>query len=427
MTKKHLPVYLLTIVAFSFLGHKELGAISIPIPSSASPIIQGSKPAVPGLFVTRVNPGSSAEAAGIRPMDLIIKYGDYPIVDDAGLFNAQNYYAKSKGETVEVTLRGGLSDRTVTVPTGPLGVSAIENDEFSQEFRPLMARINAMREIPEYMHDREFKGQFVEGPTKIVEKARVLIDQAEREGKWTPAQAQVARIYTILDEASVEEQRRQAQLLRDFFKTQPANYILHLGYNRFFTDKRFRAAIACFNHYLVTSPNDVSARLNLAVAYNQVEMYVEAERAAEYVFANNLGLSDHGHLVAYEAKAIAALGRRDYSNSIQFAEKAFAIKQKLDYLMLMQLAAAQMGDRERFERAVLKLQELMPAKFIEYKLKIDAVDAYSLVKSNQRDAAQKLVRLWKDLDRAEGKVIGYWREFPDGMDVARNWAHLMQN
>ena len=83
--------------------------------------------------------------------------------------------------------------------------------------------------------------------------------------------------------------------------------------------------------------------------------------------------------------------------------------------------------KPQFVEAVQTLQEVLPAKYVEKKLQIDAVDAYFMVKNNHRDAARKLVRMWKDLDRAEGKVIGYWRTIPDGMDVARNWADLMQN
>jgi len=95
--------------------------------------------------------------------------------------------------------------------------------------------------------------------------------------------------------------------------------------------------------------------------------------------------------------------------------------------MLKQLAAAQMGDVGGFEGAVQELQEALPAKYIERKLEIDAVNAYLLVKINQRDSARKLVRGWKELDRVEGKVISWWRHFPNGMDVARNWAALMPN
>jgi hypothetical protein len=65
-------------------------------------------------------------------------------------------------------------------------VDATENDKVSAEFDSLMNRINTMRQMPEYMLDREFKGLFIEGPTKILEKARALIDRAERDGTQTP-------------------------------------------------------------------------------------------------------------------------------------------------------------------------------------------------------------------------------------------------
>ena len=47
-----------------------------------------------------------------------------------------------------------------------------------------------------------------------------------------------------------------------------------------------RLAIAGFSHYLKSWPDDVSIRLNLAVAYNQVGMYEAAEDAVDYVFAH---------------------------------------------------------------------------------------------------------------------------------------------
>jgi hypothetical protein len=50
-----------------------------------------------------------------------------------------------------------------------------------------------------------------------------------------------------------------------------------------------------------------------------------------------------------------------------------------------------------------------------------------LVRNNHQEDERKLVRGWKELDRADGKVISWWRHFPDGMDVARNWTALMQN
>jgi tetratricopeptide (TPR) repeat protein len=422
MNKTLLIVCLLAMVCLS--GCSAMLAKTSQLSTSRA---TAGKPPERGLRVTEVFPDSPAAAAGIHNMDLITQYGEYPIVDDAGFFAARDHYERSRTPTVEIVVWRGVFRMSAMVRAGRLGLMTEEDDKVSKAFSALINRINSMHQIPEYMHDREFKGQFNGGSAKILEEAKALIDQAEREGTLTPAQVQVAQIYMILDQAPEQEQRRQAELLRQLFETQTVEYIHMLGNDKFFKGNRYRAAIACLNHYLNTSPDDISMRLNLAVAYNRVGMYNEAEGAADYVFAHNLRLSEHGQGVGYQSKAIAALGRKDYRNSIKFAEKAFAIEQDVYDQMLARLAAAQMGHTKRVEEAVQNRQEVGPAQFLELKLQIDAVDAYAMVKNNQRDVARKLVRMWKDSDRAEGRVIGYWRNFPDGMDVANNFADLMQN
>jgi tetratricopeptide (TPR) repeat protein len=306
-------------------------------------------------------------------------------------------------------------------------VDATENDKVSAEFDSLMNRINTMRQMPEYMLDREFKGLFIEGPTKILEKARALIDRAERDGTQTPEQVLVKRIYMILDEASIEDQERQAKLLEALIASQPVNYIRMLGSKKFFADKRYRPAIACLNHYLLSEPNDVSIRLKLAVAYNEVGLYDEADRTADYLLGNKRAQGDYGDFDAYSVKAIAALGRKDYRRSISFAGKAFDVQQKIHPLMIMQLAAAQSGELGTIEETTRKIEDDLPPKIAEMKLEIDAVKAYALVNAMQTDMARQLVRQWKELDRSERQIITYWRKFPGGMDVANNWIRLMKN
>jgi len=70
---------------------------------------------------------------------------------------------------------------------------------------------------------------------------------------------------------------------------------------------------------------------------------------------------------------------------------------------------------------------VLPEKYLKMKLEIDAGNVYALLKTNQPDAARRLVKESKAQDRTEGRVTHYWRIMPDGMDVARNWADLMQN
>jgi tetratricopeptide (TPR) repeat protein len=380
-----------------------------------------------GLRVMRVFPDSQAEAAGLQQPDLITQYGEFEIVDDAGYFAARNHYDEAHVPTVEIVVWRGRNRLTAKVRSGWLGIDTRENDKVSQAFFSLMDHMNAMLLIPKYQHDREFKGAFTEEPAQIVEKAKALIDQAEREGTLTSAQILVDRIYMTLDDAPIEDQKRQAVLLQQLIATQPVNYLHMLGNDKFFSDKRYRAAIPCFEQYLKTFSDDVSERLDLGLAYNEVGMYAEAERSANYVFDHKLGLSTKGQYVAYTVKAAAALGLKDYPSSIQFAEKAFSVDPKVYPLMIVQLAAAQMGDIRRVEEAMHKLQRVLPENYLKMKLEIDAGNAYALVKANQPEAARRLVKQSKDLDRTEGRVTHYWRIMPDGMDVARNWADLMQN
>jgi tetratricopeptide (TPR) repeat protein len=380
-----------------------------------------------GLRVSAVFPDSPAEAAGLMQPDLITQYGEFEIVDDAGFFAARNHYEEAHVPTVEIVIWRGRNRLTARVPTGWLGVDTSENDKVSKEFFSLMGHMNTMLQTPKYQLDREFKGTFTEEPAQIVEKAKALIDQAEREGTLTPAQILVDRIYMTLDDAPIEDQKRQAVLLQELIATQPVNYIHMLGNDKFFEAKRYRAAIACFEQYLKTFSDDVSERLDLGLAYNEVGMYEEGERSANYVFDHKLGLSTKGQYVAYTVKAAAALGRKDYPGSIRFAEQAFTVDPQVYPLMTVQLAAAQMGDIRRAEEAMLKLQRVLPEKYLKMKLEIDAGNAYALVKANQPEAARRLVKQSKDQDRTEGRVTHYWRIMPDGMDVARNWVDLMQN
>jgi tetratricopeptide (TPR) repeat protein len=420
MTKMYLTICLLALACVC-------GCSSMVAKTSQLSASRGTESAPPthSLRVLEVFPNGPAAAAGIEPMDAITQYGTYQIVDRAGLYTAKNHYEDARAATVGIVVWRGRSRMTAEIRTGWLGVTTTENDRASHEFSSLMMQINALSEIPKYQRDHEFKVQFKEGTGKILEQATALVDKAERESTWTPAQLLVARIYMILNDAPKEEQKRQQELLSQLMETQPLNYIHMLGNDRFFKDKRYRPAIACFQRYLKTSPDDVPIRLNLAVAYNMIEMYDDAEAAVDYVFDHKLKLSEYGQLVGYQNKALAALGRKNYSSSIQFAEKAFDLRPEPYPLMLIQLAGAQTGDVVRVEEAIQRLQTVLPAEYLEMNLQIEAVLAYAMVKNNQRDAAIKLVKKWKDTDRPEGRIANYFQSFPEGTDIVKNWREVI--
>jgi hypothetical protein len=378
------------------------------------------------LRITEVTPGGAAERAGLKTMDVVFRYGDFEILDDASFFAARDTYENSRESEIPVVVwRGGQAVKTM-VPPGRLGIESNEYSPVAYQFDSLMMKLDVQRQIPEFLRAVEFKDTYTP-PEQIVNEAKQLIDQAEREGTLTPNQILVARIYMITDDASPEDLRRQSAMLAQLIATQPVSYLHLVGNDRFFNKKHHRAAVECFKRYLEAHPDDVSIRLNMGVAYYRLRMFAEAEAAADYVLDHELGLSDHGLGVAYNVKAMGLLGRRDYANSISFAEKAFDKDQCHCDISLVMLAAAETGDTQKLAEASHKFEQELPKEFEKKGLQLAAVEALALVKANQTDRARELVQKWKDTDRIEGRLKAYWKIYACGADVWNNWNELAKN
>jgi tetratricopeptide (TPR) repeat protein len=359
-------------------------------------------------------------------MDLIFRYGEFEIVDSASYFAARDAYEKSPGAMIDIMLWRDGRASTKTVESGWLGIDSNEYNPLYYQFTSMMDGVDAMLQVPEYMREREFKDTFTpdKSPQKIIEQAQALIDRGEQDGTLTPAQVLVARIYMILDDAPREEIQKQSELLKQLIASQPPSFIHFLGNDLFFEKKRYRAAIECFKQHLKLHPDDVSIRLNLGFAYNRVGMFAEANTAADYVLADEAALSKDGHYVAYNVKAMAALGRQEYSKAIAFGEKAFEIEDCHCEYALVMLAAAETGDLAKLTETSHKFQEKLPEEFATRKLQLAAVEAFALVKAGKRDQAIELVRKWKDTDRVEVQLKAYWKIYPGGADVWTNWTEL---
>lgn len=380
-----------------------------------------------GLIIISVFEGGPAQRAGLQPMDVLSKYGEFDIVDSASYFAARDAYERSPDDTVRIVVWRGDKKMTPMVPTGKLGVETNEYNLVCYQFDPLMAKANRMAEAPDYMRDREYKEFFKSSPEEVLEEARRLIDSAEQEGKLTPTQVLISRIYMIFDDAPAEEIKKQSQMLVQLFATQPDSFIEYLGQDLFFKNKRYRPAIECFKRHLRVNPSDVSVRLNLGVAAYHLRMWNEAAAAVDYVFDNKLGLSEHGFRVAYQVKAMAALGQHDYVKSIEFAEKSFELNRETFDISLVQMAAAESGDLQKLEQASLKFEQTLPEQFNRIRYQVDAIKAYALVKTNQRERARELALKWKDVDRIEGKLNRYWGIYAGGSNVVKNWKELIKD
>jgi tetratricopeptide (TPR) repeat protein len=393
-------------------------------PSSPAPAEQ---PPGRALRILEVDEGMPAQTAGLQSMDLLSRYGEFEIVDDASYFAAREFYEKSPDARVRIVVWRGRQRLTATVPPGRMGIETNEYNPVSYKFDSLMERVNSLLNVPEYMRDREFKESFAVPPEKTLEEARRLIDRAEQEGSITPAQLLVARIYLTLDDAPPEEIKTQAELLKKLCSTNPDSYVIYLGERLFLPKKRYRAAVECYKQHLNVYPDDVSVRLNLGFAYYHLGMSDEADAAADYVLDKHLGMGDLGFRIAWQIKAMAALGHHDYAKSISFAEKSFANTPASFDISLIELAAAQNGDLQKVEDAARRFQELLPEKYERLRMQVDAVLAYALVKNNLRDAARQVILKWKDVDRIEGRLNEHWRIYPGGSDVVQNWKELARD
>lgn len=423
-TVSHLKLLLFSILlplAFAFAG-KPLAAqnlqVALPAPNER---FTGK-----GLRITKVYPGSPAERAGLKTMDVIFRYGEFEIVDSASYFTARDAYEKSPEATIDIMVWRDGRVITKKIESGRLGMETNEYNPVHYEFTSLMDTMNSMREIPEYMREREFKDTFTpdKSPQKIIEQARAVIDRGEQEGTLTPAQVLLARIYMIFDDASRADTQKQSELLKQLIASQPPSFIRYLGSDLFFEKKRYRAAIECFKQHLKLQPDDVPIRLNLGFAYNRVGMFSEADAAADSALAEENVLSGHGLAVAYDVKAMAALGRQDYSKAIAFGEKGFEIEDCHCEYALVMLAAAETGDLAKLTETSHKFQEKLLEDFEKRKLQLAAVEALALVKAGKRDQAIELIRNWQDTDRVEGRLKAYWKIYPGGSDVWTNWIDL---
>ena len=373
-----------------------------------------------GLRITEVYEHGTAAKLGLQPMDLITKYGKFEIVDHSSYFKARAAYSDDNARVEIEVWRGGARLKT-SVPTGRLDIDTNEYNPVAYQFSSIMMSIDVDRRVPEYQRNVEFKD--IEDIEKQLIKAREIIDAAERDGTLTRSQILSSRIQMILDDAPEAELKKQRELIDTFIATEAIGYCADLGED-LFERQHYRAAIPLMKEHLRVDPDNVSLRLNLGYASFNIGLWDEAEETADHVLRNPERLSEHGLVVAYQSKMMAAFARRDFAKSILFAEKCFEIEPNEFFLSAVLLAAAVTGDTEKFNSASHKFEEKLPKEYEKFKMQIDVAEALLLARNNQDSAAIALIAKWKDADRIEGRLKRYWGEYPNGDAVVDNFRRL---
>jgi tetratricopeptide (TPR) repeat protein len=380
------------------------------------------KPPQTGLRLLEVLDRGPAQTAGLRPMDIIVRYGDFPVVDAASYFAARDTIEKSRTPAVIVYWRGGAFLEAQA--SGHLGIKFDEYNPANFQLDALMQRLNLLIEVADYPTDIRVAKGAPQSREQLTQQIEAAIKQAFAAGSLTPAQALVARINSYPDDAGSMEIEKQSELLKELFSSQPRSFTDYLGYEVFFRHKRYRPAVACFKRTLEANRMDANSRLNMGLAYSHLEMFVEADAAADYALKESPGLTEHGYLVAFEVKTEAALGQRDFAKAMNYAEQAFKLNPSSTYLMsVWQLAAAQNGDLEKFYEVAAATQKALPAEMAGFRSRFDALEAYVLAKNNQIEKARALVAKWIRTETSDANAR-YWKQYPSGADVAKTWKEL---
>ena len=380
-----------------------------------------------GVRVIEVVPGGQAERAGIETMDLLSKYGKFDIVDHSTYYKAREFYLKDPKVKVKAEFWRGHDRTVIEVFPGQLGVDTNEYNPVGYQLDGFLKQAEILRHIPAFMRQVEFKETFEkEGAEDSLAKAKAMLQQAEGEGTLTATQILVARIRMIPDDASSEEQKQQDVLVAEFIRSQPAEYIGYLG-QHLIEQNHFRPARELLKNYLVTNPDNLSVRLDVGYACLNLGLWDEAEAAADLVLTDPASLDQGELLIASQEKATGVLNRGDAKTSITFAEKAFEIGNLAYDLTVMQLAAATVGDVEKFNEVSARFKEKLPKDYETYKLQIDSAEVLALAVGGHDTRARAVIARWAEKDRVEGRLREYWSLYPAGNKVVENWLRLVQN
>jgi tetratricopeptide (TPR) repeat protein len=380
-----------------------------------------------GVRVIEVIPGGQAERAGIQSMDLLSKYGKFQIVDHSSYYKAREFYLKTPKVKVKLEFWRGNDRMVIEVFPGGLGVDTNEYNPVLYQLDVFVKHAEILRQVPVYLRNVEFKDEFEKnGIDDLVAKAKAMLEQAEGEGTLTATEILVERIRLIPDDAPVEEQKKQEELVAQFIRGQAAEYIGYLG-QHLIPQNHFRPARELLKQYLLADPDNLSVRLDLGHAALMLGLWDEAETMADLVLTDPERLDPDELVIAYHQKATGAINRGDAKTAITFAEKAFEIEEDDYDLILMQLAAATAGDVTKFNDVSVRFKEKLPKDYETFKLMIDSAEALALAVSGQDEQARAVIARWAEKDRVEGRIRNYWKNYPAGNKVIENWLRLAQN
>ncbi|MBK6427552.1 MAG: PDZ domain-containing protein [Blastocatellia bacterium] len=356
-----------------------------------------------GVLVVQVFPGSPAEKAGLKAGDIIIGYNGVSTPDNLIYDQAKAEADAKKLESIDLTVLRGSALQIVKAPGGTLG---FEKRSWVGVLEAVFSRLEQGKP----------------------EQASQIIDVAEAEGALKPEQLLVARIWTIPDVATPEQEAQRNEWLAKLYELVPADGLTELAKQQFVNYRRHGAAAACFAHVLKGSPGDTVARLNLAVSYTALGKFNEAAREIATVEkAGKSTLTDVGIRTVERTKANIALGKKDYKTALAFYSSAVSAEANpQDWLTqsLYLYSAARSSDPAAFAIALERVRTLQGESLGLMDVHIKLLETFALsLQKKDAEASAKARELPEDLPAV---VVEYWQRVPDGQDVLDRWRAARQ-
>lgn len=365
--------------------------------SAEAPAGQQSPELTDGVLVVKVFPASPAEKAGLKSGDIIIGYNGISTPDNLAYDQAKADADAKKLESVDLTVLRGTALQVIKVPGGTLGF----------EKRSWVG-------VMEAVFQRLEQGK-PEAATKI-------IDVAEKEGALKPDQILVARVWTIPDAATAEQEKQRTDLLAKLFEMVPAEGLTDFAKQQFMNYRRHAAAAACFRHVLEAKPTDAQARLDLALVLTALGKYDDASKEVALLEKDAKSLTEAGAKVVERTKANVALGKKDYKAAVAYyATATTAEPNPQDWMThaIYLYAAARSGDPAVFATALEAVKKIQGEGWGAMEVHVKVLETFALsLQKKAAEATAKANELPEDLPAA---AVEFWQRVPEGQEVIDRW------
>jgi len=366
--------------------------------TAPAPLAEQSPELTDGVLVVRVFPGSPAEKAGLKAGDIIVGYNGISTPDGLVYDQAKSEADSKKLTEVELTLLRGTALQVLKVPGGTLG---FEKRTWTGVLEAIYARLEQGKP----------------------EAAQQFIDAAEKEAALKPELLLVARVWTIPEAATPEQEKARVELLDKLLAIVPADSVTDFANQYFFNYRRNAAAAACYQRVLKAKPADTLARLNLALSLTALGKYDDAARELATVEKEGKGtLTEAGAKLVDRTKANVAVGKKDYAAALALYTGALAKDPNPQDWVTQALylyAAARSGNAATFSEALARVKEIQGGTFGSLETHVKLLETLALTtQKRDAEASARAKELPEDLPAA---VVDFWQKVPDGGDVIERW------